>query len=174
MENEQPENDSILQSAAKRLQIKKITLPATNQTPVEESLDYRTKDEIPEEEVDKEYNKYFLQADQVPDPCRLKRSLRPRINKIEISEEISLPVKRPASGDADEPQGEKKAKGADSNSDNESYNSDEGSGEEYTYEEALLSDEGEHEEDQDFDMEGYLAFKAAEEAKEKEEADQTA
>lgn len=67
LENALPENASKPHSSTKRTKVRKIVLPDPEEPAVEEDEEYRTKDQIPEEEADEEYNKYFMKADEVPD-----------------------------------------------------------------------------------------------------------
>lgn len=85
-----------------------------------------------------------------------------------MSDEANLPQKHAApEGDA-EPAIQKKAPAADAPVDSDSYQP---SDEESDYDPELLSDEQDHGEDEDFNMEEYLAFREAEIAREKAEAE---
>ena len=85
-----------------------------------------------------------------------------------MSDEANLPQKHAApEGDA-EPAIEKKAPAVEAPVDSDSYQP---SDEESDYDPELLSDEQDHGEDEDFNMEEYLAFREAEIAKEKAEAE---
>ena len=86
-----------------------------------------------------------------------------------MSDEANLPQKHAApEGDDAEPAIEKKIPAAAAPVEDDLYSPSE---EQSDYDPELLSDEGDHGEDDDFDLEGYLAFREAELAKERADAE---